>query len=189
MKGSSIVSYLLITAVSFVLLVAISLIILQYYKSTTKYFIESSFRQLAVYTSTEIIRLYNDNTRSEVAPEKNNLIVLSNISLDYPSKVGGRNYEISLISNLGIWNFMNSSLNVTLSNEDYSSNKIYFKTVGEPYVEYYYNIPNIPVGVQGSFKSGDDPRLVYVRYNYNGTVQDAVMFGEDQILIGFYVIN
>lgn len=190
MKGaSSLLTYILIFVISITALTIFTLMVISYYRNTSRALIEANFKQLAVYTSAEIVKMYNENSKSTTIPEKNTVIVLSNITLNYPQKVGGSTYQIEFISNTGIWNFVNFSSESKLVKEEISSNKIYLKTLQEPFVEYYFSIPNIPVELQGSFKSGKLPLLRYIRYNYNGTTYDRMILGEDEIIVGLLSIS
>lgn len=190
MKGvSTLLTYILILSISTITLIIFTLMVVSYYKNTSRALIESNFKQLAVYTSVEIINMYNENSKSTIVPEINTSTNLSTLILNYPQKIGSTVYQIDFISTTGIWNFINFSSQSQLLKEESSSNKIYLKTLQEPFVEYYYSLPNIPIELQGSFKSGELPILRYVRYNYNGKIYDRIILGGDDIIIGLIKIQ
>jgi hypothetical protein len=170
-----------------------SVLIYSYYDNTVRSNIETAFKQLATQTTGEIIKTYIVWSKSEASPENASLIILSNVSLSYPDKIAGRSYEVQLISSPGIWNVIQnltiSGQEATVKKEVNSGSKILLKTTQRPFVTYEYDIPNIPITLQGSFKSGMNDMLRYVRYNYNGTINDRIMLGEDNIIIGVVDIH
>jgi len=107
--------------------------------------------------------------------------------LNYPDRVSGNNFEVELVSSPGIWNAI---LNLTIDNESTeikketsSGAKIIARTTQRPFVSHEYDIPNIPIVLQGKFKSGENDTLRLVRYNYNGNIQDVIILGESDIII------
>ena len=46
-----------------------------------------------------------------------------------------------------------------------------------------------PIVLQGKFKSGESDTLKLVRYNYNGDIQDVIILGESDIIIGIVSIT
>lgn len=194
MKGlSAYVTYSLIILIGIATLSIFSVLIYTYYNNVLKSNIETAFKQLAIRTTGEIIKTYSESSKSEALPENASVVILSNIDLNYPDKVSGRNYEIELVSSPGIWNVVQnltiSGQEVTIKRELNSGSKIVLKTTQRPFVTYEYSIPNIPIPIQGSFRSGMDDKLRYVRYNYNGTVYDRIILGEDTIIIGIINIH
>jgi len=188
MKGASpIVTYLLIAFVAFISLSLLTSLILSYYRNLSKSLTLSAFKQLAIYTSSEIAKMYNENSKSLAQPEINSLIVLSNETLNYPSKINGNTYKVEFVSNLGLWSFV--SHNLSSSNLENSGNKILFRTLQDELIEYYFDLPNMQLEFQGSFESGEKPVMFYVRYNYNGTVRDRLILGESNVIVGLVGVN
>jgi len=121
-------------------------------------------------------------------PKNSSSIVISSISLNYPDKVSGKDFEIELISSPGVWNLIT---NMTIDGKDVivkkvtsSGSKIIAKTTQSPFVIYEYEVPNIPVILQGKFVSRENDSLSLVRYNYNGFIEDRIILGEENIIIG-----
>ncbi|MBS3052825.1 MAG: hypothetical protein J4428_05650 [Candidatus Aenigmarchaeota archaeon] len=76
-----------------------------------------------------------------------------------------------------------------IKDEKISGSRIVVKTTQSPIVAYDFQISNIPVPVQGIFRSGENSTLKYIRYNYNGTVNDTIVLGESNLIIGVVKIQ
>jgi len=126
-------------------------------------------------------------------PENSSSVVISQISLNYPDSVSGKDFEVYLISSSDIWSAVKNvtidGKNVNIKQEIDSGAKIIAKTIEKPYVSYEYDLPNIPIILQGKFRSGDNDTLSLVRYNDNGTIEDRVILGNSDILVGIKSIN
>jgi hypothetical protein len=107
--------------------------------------------------------------------------------LNYPEKISGRNFEVELVSSPGIWNVITNLIIGdkigTINKEAASGSKIIAKTTQKPFITYEYDVPNIPIKLQGKFKSGVNDTLKLVRYNYNGTIENVIILGESNIVI------
>jgi len=188
MKGvSNFITYAITILLGFLIVTTFSLLIYGYYDRVSKSNIESSLKQLCIQTVISIIDLYNKGEESDVNPENSSSIILSEIDLNYPDRVSGNNFEVELVSSPGIWNAI---LNLTIDNESTeikketsSGAKIIARTTQRPFVSHEYDIPNIPIVLQGKFKSGENDTLRLVRYNYNGNIQDVIILGESDIII------
>jgi len=132
--------------------------------------------------------LYNLGKDFDVTPENSSSIIISDIDLNYPDKISGKIFEVELTSSPGIWNvvtnFTINGRNATIRKETTSGAKIIAKTTQRPLLSYEYNVPNVPIVLQGKFRSGENDTLKLVRYKYNGTVEDTIVLGESNIIVG-----
>jgi len=189
MKGlSTFLTYTFTILLGFTLITFFSFLIYSYYNQVLNLNIQASLKQLAVQTTIGIIKLYDLSKKTDVIPENSSSIVISEMDLDYPNKVSGKNFEVELISSPGIWVLI---INMTIdgntgiiNKETTSGAKIIVKTTQRPLVSYEYDIPNIPVVLQGKFKPGDSDVLKLIRYNYNGSIVDNIVLGDSDIIIG-----
>lgn len=189
MKGiSKFVSYSLTVLIGFIVLAFFVSLINSYYKQAVKSNIKAGLKEIALQTSDGISKLYEISKKTNTNPENSTSIVLSTMELNYPEKVAGKSYEVDLISSPGIWNFITnftiSGKNVTINKEMNSGGKIIVKTTQIPIVEYEYDLPNIPLLLEGSFRSGENDTLRLVRFNYNGSVNDCVILGNSNLIVG-----
>jgi hypothetical protein len=194
MKGvSNFITYSITILLGFLILTSFSLLIYGYYDQVSKSNIEVSLKQVCIQTLTGIIDLYNKGKNSDVIPENSSSIVLSEIELNYPDKISNKNFEIELVMSPGIWNTISNLTDneesVEVRKEISSGSKIIARTTQRPFVEYVYDIPNIPLYLQGKFRSGENDILRLIRYNYNGQIQETVILGESEIIVGINSIN
>jgi hypothetical protein len=194
MKGiSNFVSYTFTILFGFTILILFSSLIYSFYEQVQKTSIISSLKQLSIQTSNSIIKLYDLSKEFKTNPANSTSIIISNVTLNYPEKIVDRNYEVELLSSPGIWNsitnFTISEKNVTIIKETESSSKIVVRTTQKPIETYEYDLPNIPIILQGKFKSGENDVLRLVRYNYNGTIEDRIILGESDIIVGISSIR
>ena len=194
MKGlSKFVTYAFTILFSFIILGAFSSLIYAYYDQVLKSNIESGLKQICIQTFIGIVNLYNQGMKNDFIPENSSSVVISQISLNYPDSVSGKNFEVYLMSSSGIWNTVKNvtidGKTVNIKQEIDSGAKIIAKTIEKPYVSYEYDLPNIPIILQGKFRSGDNDTLSLVRYNDNGTIEDRVILGNSDILVGIKSIN
>jgi len=170
-----------------------SSLIYDYYNQIMKSNIESGLKQICIQTFIGIVNLYNQGMKNDFIPENSSSVVISQISLNYPDSVSGKNFEVYLMSSSGIWNTVKNvtidGKTVNIKQEINSGAKIIAKTIEKPYVSYEYDLPNIPIILQGKFRSGDNDTLSLVRYNDNGTIEDRVILGNSDILVGIKSIN
>jgi hypothetical protein len=194
MKGvSNFVSYTFTILFGFTILILFSSLIYSFYDQVLKTSITASLKQISIQTIDGIIQLYNLGKEFNTNPSNSTSIIISNISLNYPEKVGDKNYEVELLSSPGIWNsitnFTIDEENATIIKETESSSKIIVKTTQRPFVTYEQDLPNIPIILQGKFRSGENDVLRLVRYNYNGTIEDRIILGESDIIVGISSIR
>jgi len=194
MKGiSKFVTYSLIILSSFVVLTVFTTLIYSYYNQVLKTNIQVSLKQVAAQTADSILYLYDQAKESNANPINSTSITLSTIDLNYPNRIGDRNFEIELVPSSGIWNLITNltinNVNATIRKESTSGAKIIAKTTQRPIVSYEYDVTNIPIKLQGKYRSGDNDTLRLVRYNYNGTLEDVIILGNFSIIIGITSIK
>jgi hypothetical protein len=189
MKGvSRFVTYSFTVLLGFIVLIVFSSLIYGYYDQVLKSNIKAGLKQITIQTLFGIIKLHDLGLDAHAYPKNSSSIVISSISLNYPDKVSGKDFEIELISSPGVWNLIT---NMTIDGKDVivkkvtsSGSKIIAKTTQSPFVIYEYEVPNIPVILQGKFVSRENDSLSLVRYNYNGFIEDRIILGEENIIIG-----
>jgi hypothetical protein len=194
MKGiSRFIDYSLILLSSFVVMTLFTILIYGYYNDVLKTNIQVSLKQIAAQTSDSILNLYDQVKESDTNPKNSSSVILSSIDLKYPNQVSGRNFEVELVSSPGIWNQITNitvnDVNATIVKETSSGAKIIAKTRQSPIVSYEYDVPNVPIKLQGKYTSGDNDTLSLVRYNYNGTIEDVIILGNSTIIVGITSIN
>ena len=194
MKGiSQFISYTFLILLSFVALTIFVTLIYGYYNHITRTNIQVSLKQVAAQTADNILYLYDQGEESDAAPTNSASIILSSVDLNYPNQVGNRNFEVELVSTPGIWNvvtkFTIGGANATIRKESTSGAKIIAKTTQKPIESYEYAVANVPIKLQGKYRSGDDDILRLVRYNYNGTLEDIIILGGSSIIIGITSIK
>jgi hypothetical protein len=194
MKGiSKFISYAITILFGFTILIFFSTLIYNYYDDILKNTMKAELKQICIQTTNSIIQLYNKAKEFKAVPKESSSITISSIDLNYPNKLEGKNFEIELLSSPGIWNLITNitieGKNVTISKETGSSSKIIAKTTQKPIIVYEHDIPNIPIVLQGKFRSGGNDTLKIIRYNYNGVVEDRVIIGESEIIVGITSIR
>jgi len=194
MKGlSTFLSYTFTILLGFTIVTLFSLMIFRYYDQVLMSNIQASLKQVAVQTTNGIISLYEKSKNTDATPKNSSSIIISEIDLNYPNKISGKNFEVEFLSSPGIWNQI---INITIDDvnravkkETNSGTKIVVKTTQNPVIIYEHSIPNIPIILQGEFRSGDNDTLKLVRYNYNGDLIDSILLGESNIIIGLTSIT
>jgi hypothetical protein len=194
MKGiSQFISYTFLIILSFVALTIFVTLIYGYYNHITRTNIQVSLKQVAAQTADNILYLYNQGIDSDATPGNSTSIILSSVDLNYPNQVGGKNFEVELVSSPGIWNVITNlaigGVNATIRKESTSGAKIIVKTIQKPIESYEYAVANVPIILQGKYRSGGNDTLRLVRYNYNGTLEDIIILGNSSIIIGITSIN
>ncbi len=189
MKGiSKFIGYTFLILLGFTMLTLFAGTIYSYYNSMLRRNIDVSLKQIAVDTSAQIVRLYDASKSSNSRPVNGTRLVISEVDLNYVSKISGKNYEVQLVTSPGIWTQIKSlkidNITVASKDEKISGSKVIVKTTQSPVVAYDFQIPNIPIPIQGVFRSGENSTLRFVRFNYNGTVNDTIILGESNVIIG-----
>lgn len=194
MKGASrFVTYALIILSSFIMLTFFTTLIYAYYNQVLKTNIQAGLKQIAAQTSESIIYLYDRGKESDASPMNSTSVTLSNIDLNYPNQVIERNFEVNLIPSPGLWSLITNitinNVNASIRSESISGAKVIAKTTQSPIVSYEYDVANVPVKLQGKYRSGGNDTLRLIRYNHNGTQEDIVILGNSSIIIGITSIN
>ncbi len=194
MKGiSRFVTYSLIILSSFVILALFTTLIYSYYNRVLETNIQVSLKQIAVQAADSILYLYDQAKESGASPANSTSITLRSIDLNYPNQVVNRNFEVELLSSPGIWNVItNLTINnatATIRKESTSGTKIIAKTTQKPIVSYEYDVANVPIKLQGKFRSGGNDTLRLVRYNYDDSLEDVIILGNSSIIIGITSIK
>lgn len=194
MKGiSKFISYAITILFGFTILIFFSTLIYNYYDDILKNTMKAELKQICIQTANNIVQLHNIAKEFNSLPKNSTSIIISSIDLNYPNKVEGKNFEVELLSSPGIWNLVTNitieGKNVTIVKETGSSSKIIAKTTQKPIIVYEHDIPNVPIVLQGKFRSGENDNLRIIRYNYNGTVEDRIILGGSDIIVGITNIS
>ena len=194
MKGvSSFISYALTILFGFVILIFFTYAIYSYYDQLTRSNIKAGLKQITIQTTNSIIKLYDLGKESDVSPSNSSSIIISDIDLNYPEEVSGKSFEVELVSTPGIWNMITSftiaGKNATIRKESSSGAKVIAKTTQRPFITYEHDVPNIPIVLQGKFRSGQNDTLRLVRYNYNESINNMIILGESDIIVGITSVS
>lgn len=174
MKGTSFVTYILVSASALAVMLMLTLIIQRYYSQYNQSFKQAAARDISSYVESEIISIYSQFYNSDIDPG-NQSVTLFLKNLDLPQRISGERYYIESVTNTGLWNYL--SYNISTPYES-SSNKIVLRFAsGE---EYTYDIVNINISIQG-IASYDDPVIKYVRYRIGGNMFDSIILGSNEI--------
>jgi len=189
MKGvSSFIKYSLTVLIGFLILTFFVALINNYYKQVSESNLKEGLKEVALQTANAITQLYDVAKKTNARPENSSSITISSMNLNYPDNINGKSFEVDLVSSPGIWNLvMNITINgknVTIMKETNSGSKVIVKTIQKPFVEYEYELPNMPLILEGKFKSGGNSTLKLVRFNFNGTINDCIILGDSSIIVG-----
>ena len=189
MKGvSNFIKYSLTVLISFLILTFFVALINNYYKQVSESNLKEGLKEIALQTANAITQLYDVAKKTNARPENSSSITISSMNLNYPDNINGKSFEVDLVSSPGIWNLvMNITINgknVTIMKETNSGSKVIVKTIQKPFVEYEYELPNLPLILEGKFKSGGNSTLKLVRFNFNGTINDCIILGDSSIIVG-----
>lgn len=194
MKGlSKFVEYTFIIMFGFVLLSILTSMIYHYYNKNLETNINVGLKQIALQTSDGILKLYQIGEDVHAEPTNGTATIITSIDMNYPNHIGGKNYEVILVSSLGIWTQVTDltidSEDIDIRKEEFSGAKIIVRTTQNPYLSYEHSLPNIPVAVQGKYTSGMNDTLTYVRYNYLSTEYNAIILGEFDFVVDITVLR
>jgi hypothetical protein len=123
---------------------------------------------------------------SKAEPSNSSSVLIGETDLKLPAQVSGKNYEIYLVSSNIVWT---NIINFTINNQNISTltrpakAKVLARTTQDPFVTSEKDIPNVDISVQGKSTNGDNTKLRYYRYNFNGTVYDKIVLGSSNILV------
>jgi len=192
-KGQSqIIEYALSVLFSVIILIAVAGIIYSFYKNAQLRDAQRSLDEVALQVSNSILKIYQQGKQSPSSPANSTSILIASVNLNLPTKISNQNYEIDLLRINPIFtsliNFTVNGINVTPSIQT-SGAKIVAKTLESPEISVTKDLPNIDVNVQGSVFNGRNGTLKYYRYNYNGTLYDKIVLGEQGIIIDITQIS
>jgi len=194
MKGlSRFIEYTFLIMFGFTVLTLLTTMIYHYYNKNIDLNIKNGMKQVAMQTSDGIMKLYLTGEDIHAEPDNASAIIITSIDMNYPDHIAGKNYEVDLVGSPGIWNqainLTIDSANATIRKETSSGQKIIVRITQQPYDTYEYDLPNIPVTVQGKYRSGMNDTLSYVRYNYLGTEYNTIVLGEFDYVLGMTVLR
>jgi len=148
--------------------------------------IRESLKQIALYTSDNIIKIYQTAKTVKAQPSNQTSILIKEIDLSLPTDISKRNYEVILVNPNPLWltirNFTIDGENVSTIVET-SGPKVIAQTTQDPIIKVEHSLPNIDVNLQGKVENGREDKLRYYRYNINETIRDVAVLGEADILI------
>lgn len=169
-----------------ILLTSIVALVYSFYMNSIKTEIRESLKQIAIYTSDNIINIYKTAKASDAQPSNQTSVLIKEIDLNLPAEVSKRNYEVFLISSSSLWlsitNFTVDEQNVS-SIVETSGPKVVAQTTQDPKITVEQSISNIDIALQGRSENGKEGKLRYYRYNINGTIYDSIVLGEADVLI------
>lgn len=187
MKGQSeLLEYVLTIFFSLIVLLAVSAIIYTFYRNALTQDATKSLNQVALQVSDSILKIYQQGKQSTASPPNASVVLIASVDLNLPTKISGKNYEIDLIP---INPLFSSVINFTVNNKNIlytiqpGGAKIIVKTTEDPIIMITKDLPNIDVNFQGTTKDGLNATLNYYRYNYNGTVYDKILLGNQPFII------
>ena len=185
-KGqASLIEHVMTIFLGVIVMISLVALVYSFYINAIKTEVRESLRQIALYTSENIIKIYNHAKLAKVQPSNQTSTLITEIDLNLPADVSKRNYEVYLVSSSSLWtvirNFTVGNQNISFSVED-SGAKIVARTTQDPIVTVEQNIPNIDIDVQGISINGKDAKLRYYSYNINGTAYNLIVLGEPDIL-------
>ena len=172
MKGvSSFIKYSLTVLIGFLILTFFVALINNYYKQVSESNLKEGLKEVALQTANAITQLYDVAKKTNARPENSSSITISSMNLNYPDNINGKSFEVDLVSSPGIWNLvMNITINgknVTIMKETNSGSKVIVKTIQKPFVEYEYELPNLPLILEGKFKSGGSSCRIGIKDHHN----------------------
>jgi len=192
-KGQAqLIEYTLTILFSIIILIAVSGIIYSFYSSSLRQDAQNSLNEVDLAVSNAILKIYQQGKSSSSAPSNSTSVLIASVNLNLPSKISNKNYEVDLVQLnplfTSIINLTVNGANVTPSIQT-SGAKIVAKTTENPQTVVAKDLPNIDVNVQGSAINGRNATLRYYRYNFNGTVRDKIILGEQGIIIDITKIS
>jgi len=192
-KGQSqLIEYVLTILFSVVILIGVTALIYSFYNNAQKQDVQNSLNEISLEVSNAILKIYQQGKSSTANPANSTSVLIASVNLNLPQKISNKNYEIDLIRInplfTSVINFTVGGINVTPSIQT-SGAKIVAKTTEDPKITLTKDLPNIDVNVQGSAFNGQNATLKYYRYNFNGTVYDKIILGEQGIIIDITQIS
>lgn len=186
MKGvSKFVEFVITIALSVLLLTVVGSLLFSYYSTTLQENIRRELRDVGLLVSNSILRLYESSKNSKLFPNLNQSILLSSLKLELPERVSNRRYEVVIVSKLGIWGILES---LEIDNQSvitiYEPGKVLIlaRTLENPEIEVKVEVPNIEAYLQGRTQGGET-YLYYYRHNFNSTIYDRILLGQQDFWV------
>jgi hypothetical protein len=185
-KGvSKFVEFVITIALSVLLLTVVGSLLFSYYSTTLQENIRRELRDVGLLVSNSILRLYESSKNSKLFPNLNQSILLSSLKLELPERVSNRRYEVVIVSKLGIWGILES---LEIDNQSvitiYEPGKVLIlaRTLENPEIEVKVEVPNIEAYLQGRTQGGET-YLYYYRHNFNSTIYDRILLGQQDFWV------
>jgi len=183
---AKLIEYTLTILLSVLVMISIIAIAYTFYLNVLENEIRESLKQIALYTSDNIIKIYQTAKTVKAQPSNQTSILIKEIDLSLPTDISKRNYEVILVNPNPLWltirNFTIDGENVSTIVET-SGPKVIAQTTQDPIIKVEHSLPNIDVNLQGKVENGREDKLRYYRYNINETIRDVAVLGEADILI------
>ncbi|MEM5834720.1 MAG: hypothetical protein QXQ69_02635 [Candidatus Aenigmatarchaeota archaeon] len=156
MKGQAIlISYALATLLSVILIVFSSLVFFSFYSNWLKNQAKNELESVSLRMYNYIVTAYDFAKKSELSPKNNSCVLLQEVSLNLPSKISGKNYELLI---------KNSEENLEI--ESRVDSEIFAK-----------KFPKVEVEIEGKLESEKEMIMRYSRCNLNNEIKDKIVFG------------
>ena len=186
MKGvSKFVEFVITIALSVLILTILGSLLISYYSTTLKENLRRELKDVALLISNSILRLYESSKNSEVFPKPNQSILLSSLKLELPERVSNRRYEVLIVSKTGVWGILES---LKVDNQSlitiHEPGKVLIlaRTLEDPKVEVKVEVPNLDAYLQGKTQGGET-YLYYYRHNFNSTLYDRILLGQQDFWV------
>lgn len=186
MKGqANFIEYVFTILLSLLVLISITTLVYSFYRNMMENEVKQELRQVVTQTSNEVVKLYDVSKSSKARPANYTSLLISEVDLNLPRQISGKNYEIIMVSAsqltpiVSVVTIDDSNVSTTVSG---SNAKVVART-NDPEVEVEYDVPNIDISVQGKVSDGRNSTLRYYRYNINGTVYDTILLGPNDIIV------
>lgn len=159
MKGQvPLISYTMAFLLGVILIVFFSMMFFSFYSNFLKNEIKNELENLAIKLSNSIIKFYEFAKNSNFLPKNSSCVLIGEESLEFPSKISNRNYEITVKS--------------------YEQGFLIIATTQEPLETVEKELPNIQVDFQGKIENGKNAELRYLRCNLNNAIKDKIIIGK-----------
>lgn len=133
-----------------------------------------------------MLKIYQQGKQSTASPGNMTSVLIGTANLNLPIKISNKNYEIDLVPMnplfVTIANITSAGTNVTYAVQTGGA-KIVVKSLDDPKITITKDVPNIDASIQGTLVDGQNATLQYYRYNFNGTVYDKIILGQQPIII------
>ena len=171
-KGLSIfMSHILAIAILFVILAVVSTQLFTYYMNIREETQKSQALSISQRVAEAVLGLYTNYRKSDYEPEEGGNRTLSEVYLNLPDKISGRDYTLSLEQHEKFW-VEGSMENETSSKNERPYTSVKIEVGSSVYTYPIYNI--VSVNVSGSVKMADRIKISYIRKRENGETKDLI---------------